>query len=144
MSPHRKENKVPAKKKRGGQPQNQNARKHGFYSAHFRRRETQLLENLDPADISAEIELIRVTCARFLRAWNASKTTPEYEASLTALRAVNLSAQTIAMLLRAQSITSAPRQELDDLLLEMNTEDSETGADGENPFGLAPNTPPPA
>jgi hypothetical protein len=135
---------VQAKKKRGGQPQNQNARKHGFYSAHFKHRETQLLETLDPADISAEIELIRVTCARFLRAWNASKATPEYEASLTALRAVNVSAQTIAMLLRAQSITAPPREDLAEFLEEMSPEDSETGADDQNRFGLVPGAPPPA
>jgi hypothetical protein len=132
------------KKKKGAQPRNQNARKHGYYSEHFKRREQQLLETLDPVDLSAEIELIRVTCARFLRAWNDAHHTPDYEASLIALRAVNLSAQTIGMLLRAQSLTGSPRRDLAEFLADIDEDASDPLPEDPNPFGLVPNAPAPA
>jgi hypothetical protein len=129
------------RKNRGAQPGNQNARKHGFYSTHFKQREKQILDTLEPSDISAEIELIRVTCSRFLQAWNDSHHRPDLESSLVALRAVNLSAHTIAMLLRVQSITGAPRQELEDLLKELEVDESQAGAGDTAAFGSVPNDP---
>jgi len=100
---------MPNKKKRGAQPQNQNARKHGFYSALFKARERALLDQIPAADLSAEIELIRLANVRFLEALQASKSTLDYDACLTALRAVNLSAHSTAMLLRLQA---APRADI--------------------------------
>jgi hypothetical protein len=131
-------------RRRGGQPRNINARKHGFYSRHFKDRERKLLESLDPADISAEIELIRVTCARFLSSWNQSNGASDYEASLTALRAVNLSSQTIAMLLRAQAITGAPREELAEFLKTMQAAEAAPDPEDPNSFGFVPKGPVPA
>ena len=48
-------------RKRGGQPGNQNARKHGFYSKHFTPEQIELLEDADDLrDLGPEIALLRV------------------------------------------------------------------------------------
>jgi hypothetical protein len=104
------------RKRRGGQPKNQNALKHGFYSTLFKDRERYLLEQMQPADLSAEIELIRVTSARFLESLAASRDPGDFEANLTALRLVNLSAQSIAMLLRVQALSGSLRKDMDEAL----------------------------
>jgi len=129
-------------KRRGGQPNNHNAYKHGFYSALFKDKERKLLEDLPAADLSAEIELIRVTNTRFLEALQVSKGTLDYEANLTALRAVNMSAQSIAMLLRVQTLTGSVGQDaaealakIDALITDEPQKASELGADA---WGLVP------
>ncbi len=96
----------PAARTRGGQPGNDNALKHGFYSAIFKDNERRLLSQVPLTDLSAEIELIRVTNKRFLEALAASKGELDFDTQLTALRAVNLSAHSIATLLRAHALTS--------------------------------------
>ena len=49
------------KRKRGAQPGNQNARKHGFYSKHFTPDQVEKLENADDLrDLGPEIALLRV------------------------------------------------------------------------------------
>jgi hypothetical protein len=93
-------------RKRGGQSGNQNALKHGFYSSIFKASERRLLAEMPITDLSAEIELIRVTSKRFLEALSASKGELDFETHLSALRLVNLSAHSIASLLRAQSLTA--------------------------------------
>ena len=97
----------PRAKGRGGQPGNHNAVKHGYYSSIFKATERRLLDQLPLTDLSAEIELIRVTNKRFLQALSASKDDLDFETQLTALRAVNLSAHSIATLLRAHALTAA-------------------------------------
>lgn len=94
-------------RKRGGQPHNTNAYVHGVYSALFKESERRLLDQVPLTDLSAEIELIRVTNARFLEALAASKGALDFESQLAALRAVNLSAHSIATLLRAQAANAA-------------------------------------
>ena len=52
---------VKPKRKRGGQPGNQNARKHGLYSKHFTPEQFEILENADDLkDLAPEIALLRV------------------------------------------------------------------------------------
>jgi len=109
----------PRAKRRGGQPGNNNAYKHGFYTALFQQHERQLLDNLPAADLSAEIELIRVTSARFIESLMASRGTLDYESNLTALRLVNLSAQSIATLLRVQALTGAASREMAETIHEL-------------------------
>ena len=49
------------KRKRGGQPGNQNARKHGFYSKHFTAEQWKQFQDAnDLSGLSPEIALIRV------------------------------------------------------------------------------------
>ena len=49
------------KRKRGGQPGNQNARKHGLYSKHLTHEEQKHLEGIDEhTGLEPEIELLRL------------------------------------------------------------------------------------
>ena len=53
-------------RKRGGQPGNLNALKHGFYSKHFQKKELQDLEEI--GDLQEEIQMLRVVTRRLLEA----------------------------------------------------------------------------
>ena len=55
------------KRKRGGQPGKQNARKHGFYSKHFTPEQIEQLEDDDDLrDLGPEIALLRVKLSTLL------------------------------------------------------------------------------
>jgi hypothetical protein len=106
----------PRAKRRGGQPGNTNAVKHGFYSAVYKAHERTMLADLPLTDLSAEIDMIRITNRRFLQALEASKGELDFQTQLTALRAVNLSAQSIATLLRVHALTAALDEQTEDAL----------------------------
>ncbi|MFH1183560.1 MAG: hypothetical protein V1755_00780 [Chloroflexota bacterium] len=106
----------PQARRPGGQPGNSNALKHGFHSSLFKEKERQLLAQVPVTDLAAEIELIRVTTTRFLEALTASKGDLDFERNLTALCAVNLSAQSIATLLRVQAFNAAINRDAADAL----------------------------
>ncbi len=58
---------VPARgdgNKRGGQPANLNALKHGFYASQYRLEELRKLEDLNEGDVTEEIALLRVLMKR--------------------------------------------------------------------------------
>ncbi len=114
-----------ANKKRGGQPGNHNAYKHGFYSHLFREHERRILDEQPLTDLSAEIELLHVTTARFLEALEASNRTTDYESNITALRLVNLSAQSIATLVRVQALTGAVERDAQEALRALESLESE-------------------
>ncbi len=107
----------PKDRKRGGQPGNTNAMKHGFYSDMFKQEERRILSEIPLDDLSAEIELLRVTNRRFLDALIASKDRLDFDTQLTALRAVNLSAHSIATLLRAHALGTLARHDMGELPL---------------------------
>jgi hypothetical protein len=111
------------KRKKGGQIGNHNATKHGYYSSIFKATERRLLDQLPLTDLSAEIELIRVTNKRFLQALSASKDDLDFETQLTALRAVNLSAHSIATLLRAHALTAALNRDADEAFAQGGLDD---------------------
>ena len=94
-------------KHRGGQTGNHNALKHGFYSSAFKQHERRLLTQMPASDLIAEIDLIRIANYRFLEALNTLQTPLDVETQLAAVRAVNLSAQSITSLIRAQALTAA-------------------------------------
>ena len=80
----------PPKRKSGGQPGNQNARKHGFYSNHFTPDQLKQLEDADDLrDLGPEIALLRVKL-------NALLDDPEVSTELL-LRAVNSLARLMAI-----------------------------------------------
>jgi hypothetical protein len=62
--PHPDLNAKKPKRKRGAQPGNTNALKHGFYSRRFNKIETQDLEASNLDDLSGEIALLRVFTRR--------------------------------------------------------------------------------
>ena len=91
------------KPKKPGAPQgNHNAYKHGFYSAHFKDRERALLAGLSPADLSGEIELMRVEARRFMQARAGLPDDLDFDTHMSALRAITLTVEAINSLLRTQ------------------------------------------
>jgi hypothetical protein len=57
----------PPKKRRGGQPGNANAIKHGFYTRHFRGQEIKVLDQLPVAELQDEMEALRAFLRRYLK-----------------------------------------------------------------------------
>ena len=114
----------------GAQPGNHNALKHGYYSSLYKQSERHLLEQGSLTELSAEIELIRVTNKRFLQALQASKSELDFETQLTALRAVNLSAHSLATLLRAQALGNLYRRDIEDRASEPPASVAHSGAIG--------------
>jgi hypothetical protein len=62
-------------RKRGGQPGNLNALKHGFYSKHFQKSELKDLEEI--GDLQEEIQMLRVVTRRLLEAARECKDVEE-------------------------------------------------------------------
>lgn len=92
------------RKKRGGQPGNHNAFQHGFYSDQFKQAEKLKLAQVQNADLSNEIELVRVQIHRYLEAENVELDRMDFETRLQALRAVSLAAESLTRLIRTQAI----------------------------------------
>ena len=103
------------KKKRGAQPANKNALKHGLYSAAFKAGEARFLDKMSISDLSAEIDLIRILNARYLESLKAGSQPPDPAAQLSALRAVSLSTHAITGLLRLQALAEIKDKESDEL-----------------------------
>jgi hypothetical protein len=107
------------KNKRGAQPGNNNAFKHGFYSAAFEAEEARLLDGSSIDDLTAEIELIRVMNMRFLESLRSSLEPLDRETQLSALRAVTLSAQAITGLTRLQNLRSSADERSDEIMRQL-------------------------
>lgn len=91
--------KQPAKRKRGGQPGNTNAFKHGFYTKNFSLAERRGLQAADGIVLGDEIALLRVLIRRFAEEILSSQSAnppesgqAEADHSKSALRAIRLSA----------------------------------------------------
>lgn len=91
-------------KKRGGQPNNANAYKHGFYSKHYSESENQALAEIPLADLTDMIDNLRITTARFMEAYYSSLKKLDYESRLAGLRAISLAAGCLAGLVRLQAV----------------------------------------
>lgn len=104
------------KNKRGAQPGNDNAFKHGFYSSAFEAKEARLLDESLLIDLTAEIELIRVMNIRFLESLRSAGQPIDPETQLTALRAVTLSAQAITGLIRLQHLRATTNKDMDEIM----------------------------
>jgi hypothetical protein len=87
-------------KKRGGQPGNRNAYKHGFYSKYFTSSKRRALSDIPVTDLTDQIRLMRVQADRFMQAYTASLDEMGYEERLVALRAITLVVGRIASLER--------------------------------------------
>ena len=90
-------------KKRGGQPANKNAYKHGFYSKYYSALESKALSDLPSLDVSNELGLLRVQIDRFMQVYTASLDEMDYEERLVSLRAITLAVGRIASLERIRS-----------------------------------------
>ncbi len=87
-------------RKRGAPFGNQNAHKHGFYSAAFRQNEQRVLADSNPTDLADEISLVRVAIARCLEALESNSQERDIETELAILRTINLGALSINSLVR--------------------------------------------
>ena len=93
-------------KKRGGQPQNKNALKHGFYSKYFTALESRALSENPVTSVEDVIDLLRVSMGRFMETYTRSLQDLDYEERLAALRVLGLSGGSIASLVRIHVFTS--------------------------------------
>lgn len=91
-------------RKRGGQPGNTNALRHGFYSRRFTKIELADLDNLPDGDqLADEISLFKVLIRRMFE--QADTVSPDdYEAWLKALNMIGLAMTRLAGVVRAQSL----------------------------------------
>jgi hypothetical protein len=93
---------VQLKHKRGAPPGNQNAFKHGFYSARFKEGELRVISHTDASELADEIALIRVATARLLASLDSHTEARDLQAELSILRGFNLSAHSIRALVRTR------------------------------------------
>ena len=86
--------------RRGGQPRNNNAVKHGFFATHYRPQELGLLEDLDPDDLSEEMVLLLVLMKRVFIGMQGKLSLMDF------LRSVRILASADACLARLHRITA--------------------------------------
>ena len=86
-------------RRRGAQPGNKNALKHGFYSRSFRNLESEELDRLSNG-LADEITLLRVLIRRVFEAANDEEDT--LDTWVKSLHALSMAASRIAALVRTQ------------------------------------------
>jgi hypothetical protein len=99
---HTKNPRTSFKRRRGGQPGNANAYKHGFYSSRLLSASLQAAEKHRSADLQTDIDMVTISIDNFLRSAADGKQRT-WEQNLVQLRAVALAAAAKASLLRIQS-----------------------------------------
>jgi hypothetical protein len=107
----------PVKKRhRGGQPQNRNAHKHGFYSKYFNTFENKALADVPHSDLTDVIDLMRISTGRFLEAYSASLEELDFYDKHAAFRSLGLAAGVIASLVRIQNSTGRNARETNEII----------------------------
>ncbi len=113
-------------RKRGGQPGNLNALKHGFYSRLFYKLERdELTEQVD--DLSSELALLRVYLRRFARLMKKSSNNTEARQALDSL---GMAATRIGSLMRTHYLLTGKGKEgnlaneIEKILSELEDEDN--------------------
>jgi hypothetical protein len=94
---------APVKRKRGGQPGNNNAFKHGYYSKTFQTAEKTDLETTDSVHLTDEINMLRVFMRRVIE---QSESADNLTESLYTLRTLSLASSTVNRLIKTQSINA--------------------------------------
>jgi len=90
------------KRKRGAPRGNQNAFKHGFYSAQFRQYELENLDENSTPSLEDEIELLRVATSRLMASVEADGSARDLPTELSILRAICLGALSINSMVRTR------------------------------------------
>ena len=98
-------------RKRGGQPGNLNALKHGFYSKHFRNAELQELE--EARDLQEEIGMMRVVIRRLLKMARECKDMGEL---IQVLNTLGLASTRVAGLMKTQKFLGGKRDSHEEML----------------------------
>jgi hypothetical protein len=88
-------------RRRGGQPGNTNALKHGFYSKYFRTEEARDVEDLVAEGLQEEIATLRVISRRVLQ---LSEGMTDLEVGLRVLNAFGAASARISGLIKVQKI----------------------------------------
>jgi len=119
------------KRKRGGQPGNTNALKHGFYAQSFNQRELEIFSGLSLEDFQGEIDLTRVSNRRILEAMHANPDL-SFDQILAGSRAISFGTALIASLSRARlqvSLAASQAHEMEKWLQDLLEEhaDDELG-----------------
>ena len=99
------------RRKRGGQPGNLNALKHGFYSKQFQKSELAELEKA--GDLQEEIGMMRVVTRRLLKMSRTCKDTGEL---VNVLGALGLASTRVAGLMRTQKFLGGNRDRFDEIM----------------------------
>lgn len=97
-------------RKRGGQPGNHNAVKHGFYSAVFKQIESELLASETSTKFEGEIDLLRVLIKRTVDKANEHSDL-SLEETFTLLRNISFAAAIIERLNRSKNLHLVNEQE---------------------------------
>ena len=90
---------TPPSRKRGAQPQNYNAFKHGLYSRDQKPLNLEALNEISSGNIAQEIKVIRVMLSRHLEMRQSHPSTSPEE-TLSDLRVISFAAARIASLMR--------------------------------------------
>jgi hypothetical protein len=85
-------------RKRGAQPGNHNALKHGFYTRNFPQPDLSDLDTLETLNVESEIDLLRIFIRRTIESAMQSNLTAAENAAL--LRSIAFASQSIARLCR--------------------------------------------
>jgi hypothetical protein len=96
-----------ASRKRGGQPGNKNALKHGFYAAVFRSAECDDLEAMSEAGLTSEIAMLRVFTRRLFEKSSEVKTISDL---IVLLDALGMASSRISGLLRVQHLLGSGQE----------------------------------
>ena len=98
-------------RRRGGQPGNLNALKHGFYSKHFQKAE---LKDLGQAqDLQEEIAMMRVVTRRLLKMARGCKVMGEL---INVLGALGLASTRVAGLMKTQKYLGGSKNPFDEMI----------------------------
>lgn len=105
------------KRKRGGQPGNINALRHGFYSRLFKPLETKDLEDILSIGLEDEIAMLRVATRR---AFQLANDADDIDQMIKALGALGLASIRTSRLLKAQKELGDGYQALDAISTAIN------------------------
>ncbi len=98
----------PSSRHKGGQPGNNNALKHGFYTRRFRKRDLSGVESINLKNLAEEIALIRIFTRRMVE---ESVQDPDYYDNISVLRAICLASGTITRVIKTQSFLANDRSD---------------------------------
>jgi len=107
-------------RKRGAQPGNQNALKHGFYSRQFNTQDLQDLEMDGTPGMQSEIAMMRVVMRRVFEQAHAEAA--DLEAWALALSTLGLAANRVSHLLKTDRLLIGTQDEVSSALSEALTE----------------------
>jgi hypothetical protein len=140
----------PAPRKRGGQPGNKNARKHGFYATRLLPSEAKDLAAVKLVDMADEIELVRIQIRRLLS--DASQEPASLDQRLELIKVICIAVRSLNRLVRTQHLIN-PHNELleelkamaDEVRIELESGARRSGGeeDSSEPYGYVPFNPDP-